>query len=108
MSSPRISSPLKSKRGSDGRARGLAALDLAPGGDALARAERESGRGALGLAEAALDALVDECVRGRQRLQVPEVGLGVVVLALGDEALSERLQDWRAAKTAAVAEVPED
>lgn len=34
--------------------------------------------------------------------------LAAAILALGDEALSERLQDWRAAKTAAVTEVPED
>ena len=34
--------------------------------------------------------------------------LAAAILALGDEALSERLQDWRAAKSAAVAEVPED
>ena len=32
--------------------------------------------------------------------------LAAAILALGDEALSERLQDWRAAKSAAVAEVP--
>ena len=30
------------------------------------------------------------------------------ILALKDEALSQRLQDWRAARTAAVAEKPED
>jgi 5-(carboxyamino)imidazole ribonucleotide mutase len=34
--------------------------------------------------------------------------LAASILALGDEALSERLQDWRAAKTAGVGEVPED
>ena len=34
--------------------------------------------------------------------------LAAAILALGDEDLSERLQDWRAAKTAAVAETPED
>lgn len=34
--------------------------------------------------------------------------LAASILALGDEALSERLQDWRAAKTAAVGEIPED
>jgi 5-(carboxyamino)imidazole ribonucleotide mutase len=34
--------------------------------------------------------------------------LAASILALGDESLSERLQDWRAARTAAVAEVPED
>ena len=28
--------------------------------------------------------------------------------ALGDPALSQRLQDWRAARTAAVSEAPED
>jgi 5-(carboxyamino)imidazole ribonucleotide mutase len=33
--------------------------------------------------------------------------LAASILALGDETLSERLQDWRAAKTADVAEVPE-
>ena len=33
--------------------------------------------------------------------------LAIRILALSDEALSERLQDWRAAKSAAVAEVPE-
>jgi 5-(carboxyamino)imidazole ribonucleotide mutase len=34
--------------------------------------------------------------------------LAAAILALGDEALSERLQDWRAANSAAVGEVPED
>lgn len=34
--------------------------------------------------------------------------LAASILALADEALSERLQDWRAAKTAAVGETPED
>lgn len=34
--------------------------------------------------------------------------LAAAILALSDEALSERLQDWRAAKSADVAEVPED
>jgi len=34
--------------------------------------------------------------------------LAASILALRDEALSERLQDWRAAKTAAVGEIPED
>jgi 5-(carboxyamino)imidazole ribonucleotide mutase len=34
--------------------------------------------------------------------------LAAAILALSDEALSERLQDWRAAKSAAVSEVPED
>jgi 5-(carboxyamino)imidazole ribonucleotide mutase len=34
--------------------------------------------------------------------------LAAAILALSDEALSERLQDWRAAKSAAVGEVPED
>jgi len=34
--------------------------------------------------------------------------LAAAILALSDEALSERLQDWRAARSAAVAEVPED
>lgn len=33
--------------------------------------------------------------------------LAAAILALSDEALSERLQDWRAAKSAAVAEAPE-
>jgi 5-(carboxyamino)imidazole ribonucleotide mutase len=33
--------------------------------------------------------------------------LAAAILALSDEALSERLQDWRAAKSAAVGEVPE-
>ena len=33
--------------------------------------------------------------------------LAASILALGDEGLSERLQDWRAAKTAGVGEVPE-
>ena len=32
--------------------------------------------------------------------------LAAAILALGDEALSERLQDWRAANSAAVGEVP--
>ncbi|WP_017665287.1 5-(carboxyamino)imidazole ribonucleotide mutase [Porphyrobacter sp. AAP82] len=32
--------------------------------------------------------------------------LAAAILALSDEALSERLQDWRAAKSADVAEVP--
>ena len=34
--------------------------------------------------------------------------LAAAILALGDPALSQRLQDWRAARTAAVSEVPED
>ena len=34
--------------------------------------------------------------------------MAAAILALNDEALSERLQDWRAAKSAAVGEVPED
>jgi 5-(carboxyamino)imidazole ribonucleotide mutase len=34
--------------------------------------------------------------------------LAAAILALSDEDLSERLQDWRAAKSAGVAEVPED
>jgi len=34
--------------------------------------------------------------------------LAASILALSDEGLSERLQDWRAAKSADVAEVPED
>lgn len=34
--------------------------------------------------------------------------LAAAILALSDEALSQRLQDWRAARTAAVGEVPED
>jgi 5-(carboxyamino)imidazole ribonucleotide mutase len=34
--------------------------------------------------------------------------LAAAILALSDEALSERLQDWRAAKSAGVGEVPED
>ena len=34
--------------------------------------------------------------------------LAAAILALSDEALSERLQDWRAARSAAVGEVPED
>ena len=34
--------------------------------------------------------------------------LAASILAPGDEDLPERLQDWRAAKTAAVAETPED
>ena len=34
--------------------------------------------------------------------------LAAAILALSDEDLSERLQDWRAAKSAAVGEVPED
>lgn len=33
--------------------------------------------------------------------------LAAAILALSDEGLSERLQDWRAAKSADVAEVPE-
>ena len=33
--------------------------------------------------------------------------LAAAILALSDEDLSERLQDWRAAKSAAVGEVPE-
>ena len=32
--------------------------------------------------------------------------LAVAVLALGDEALAERLDQWRAAQSAAVAEMP--
>ncbi|QDM41187.1 5-(carboxyamino)imidazole ribonucleotide mutase [Altererythrobacter sp. TH136] len=34
--------------------------------------------------------------------------LAAAILALGDEGLSQRLQDWRAARTAAVGEAPED
>lgn len=34
--------------------------------------------------------------------------LAAAILALSDDGLSERLQDWRAAKSAAVAEVPEN
>jgi len=34
--------------------------------------------------------------------------LAASILALQDEELSDRLQDWRAARTAAVAEVPQD
>ena len=34
--------------------------------------------------------------------------LAAAILALSDEALSERLQDWRAANSAAVAEVPHE
>lgn len=34
--------------------------------------------------------------------------MAAAILALSDKDLSERLQDWRAAKSAAVAEVPED
>jgi 5-(carboxyamino)imidazole ribonucleotide mutase len=33
--------------------------------------------------------------------------LAAAILALGDEALSQRLQDWRAARTVAVGETPE-
>ena len=34
--------------------------------------------------------------------------LAASILALGDDGLSRRLQDWRAAQTAAVSEAPED
>lgn len=34
--------------------------------------------------------------------------LAAAILAVGDEDLSRRLQDWRAARTAAVNEVPQD
>jgi 5-(carboxyamino)imidazole ribonucleotide mutase len=34
--------------------------------------------------------------------------LAAAILALGDPGLSQRLQDWRAQRTAAVGEVPED
>jgi 5-(carboxyamino)imidazole ribonucleotide mutase len=34
--------------------------------------------------------------------------LAAAILALGDEALSQRLRDWRAAQTASVAESPRD
>jgi 5-(carboxyamino)imidazole ribonucleotide mutase len=34
--------------------------------------------------------------------------LAAAILGLSDEALSQRLQDWRAARTAAVGEAPED
>jgi 5-(carboxyamino)imidazole ribonucleotide mutase len=34
--------------------------------------------------------------------------LAAAILALGDPALSQRLQDWRSQRTAAVSEVPED
>ena len=33
--------------------------------------------------------------------------LAAAILAIGDDALSQRLQDWRAARTAAVGEAPE-
>jgi hypothetical protein len=69
--------------------------DLAPADDALARRERQPARRALRLAEAALDALVDERIGGRQRLQVREVGerIGVEDDARIEQALrvEERL-----------------
>ncbi|MEO1489472.1 MAG: 5-(carboxyamino)imidazole ribonucleotide mutase, partial [Pseudomonadota bacterium] len=34
--------------------------------------------------------------------------MAAAILALQDEALSQRLQDWRAARSAAVGEVPQD
>ena len=34
--------------------------------------------------------------------------LAAAVLALGDEALAARLDDWRARQTAAVAEIPSE
>ena len=34
--------------------------------------------------------------------------MAAAILAVGDEGLARRLQDWRAARTAAVGEVPED
>lgn len=34
--------------------------------------------------------------------------MAAAILAISDEDLSERLQDWRAARTAGVAEVPQD
>ena len=34
--------------------------------------------------------------------------LAAAILAIGDPALSQRLQDWRAARTAAVSETPDD
>ncbi|AOL22082.1 5-(carboxyamino)imidazole ribonucleotide mutase [Erythrobacter litoralis] len=34
--------------------------------------------------------------------------MAAAILALSDEGLSERLQDWRAARSAAVGEVPQD
>jgi 5-(carboxyamino)imidazole ribonucleotide mutase len=34
--------------------------------------------------------------------------MAAAILAIGDAELSERLQDWRAARTAAVGEAPED
>ena len=52
---------------------GLEARDLAPADDALARRKREPARRALGFAEAALDALVDQRICGRQRLQILQV-----------------------------------
>ena len=58
------------RRRSGSRAVGSSLRDLAPADDALARRKRQPARRALRLAEAALDALVDERVGGRQRLQV--------------------------------------
>ncbi|MNQ25417.1 hypothetical protein D3C85_386370 [compost metagenome] len=53
-------------------------LDIAPHDDALARAQGQALGWAHRLAEAALDALVDDRVGGRQRLEVLQVDLRVV------------------------------
>ncbi len=47
--------------------------------DALARCQRQRPRRAPGLAEAALDALVDQRVDRRHRLEVPEVDMRIIV-----------------------------
>ena len=56
----------------------LQARDLAPGGDALARRQRDIARGAVALAEAALDAAVHDRARRRAGLQVLQVHVGVL------------------------------
>ena len=58
---------------------GLQAGDLAVGGDALARRERDVAAGAVALAEAALDAAVHDRARGRARLQVLQVRVRVLI-----------------------------
>lgn len=55
----------------------FAGLDIPPHHDALARAEGQAMRGADRFAKAAFDALVDQFIGGRQRLEVLEVDLWV-------------------------------
>ena len=57
---------------------GLEPGDLAVGGDALARRQRDVARGAVALAEAALDAAVHDAAGRRAGLQMLQVHLWVL------------------------------